>query len=905
MTEEHLKKARAARDEGRFEEAVAAYQAVLLEANDDLAAISELAELLAVQGRLAEAAVCLARLLELEPDRTEAWLNLGEVRRGQDRLAEAQRCFERALALQPENPVGHFQLAGLDLAAGRLAEAVERYGHAIAAAPELAEAHFNLAVALTGLGRGGEAIATYQAALERAPEWAEAWRNQGALLLRQGDLAGAAECLGKSAELQPEDAETLLGLAALEQRRGRHDAALSGVRRAAAQAGDNFDLLVGIGTLLLALGQPQEAHAVAGRAQLAAPEEAAVQHLLGKALAGLGRLDEAAQAFAAEVAAAEDPAAAMLGIGDALNDLDCFAEAEPWYHQALEAGTTGNTEARVYHGLAVSRQRQRRHAEATLLFKKALEVGDAEARVLSDAAQSLQALGRYGEAAEMYQAILDSDPDQPAALLDTARLLLGIGRSAEAVVFLEHLLSRHEDSESAWPLLLYGRMALCDWHDFDDLVARVVDLSERELAAGGAVSVAPFSLFALPVSEDLRNRVADRAATMAARAARAAGRPIATSQVGARERLTVGYLSPDFAAHSVGTALQGVLHDHDREGFRIVGYGLTPPDANDEIGDALRQGLDEYCDLSALSDAEAAARIAGDRVDILVDLAGHTRGARLGILALRPAPLQAHFLGYGKSLGGGLVDYLISDALYWPPEARPQGGESVACLPHQSLPALAPRRAEMKAGRSDFGLPEEGFVFANFHAPHKLDPHMFALWMALLARLPGSVLWLLASEAAVANLRAEAERRGIAADRLVFATRVPHGVHLARQGLADLVLDTRLHGGGVTTIEALWCGVPVLSCRAPGADRVGASLLAAAGLDELICDSLEDYLEKALALAGDPAALAAMGEKISAERETSPLFDTLKFCRHLEAAYRGMWEIAQAGEAPRNFDVSA
>ncbi|MDP6621972.1 MAG: tetratricopeptide repeat protein [Alphaproteobacteria bacterium] len=903
MAGEQLKKARAARVGGRFEEAIAAYQAVLLEANDDLVAIAELAELLATLGRLAEAAVCLNHLLELDPNRTEAWLNLGEVRRGQDRLAEAQRCFERSLALEPENPVGHFQLAGLALAAGRLGEAVDRYERSIAAAPELAEAHFNLAVALTGLGRAGEAIAAYQAALEGAPHWAEAWRNQGALHLRQGDLEGAAKCLGQSSELQPGDAETLLGLAALEQRRGRHDEALSGVRRAAASAGDNSDLLVGIGTLLMALDRPEEAHSVALRAQLADAGEAAVQHLLGKALAGLGRLSEAAEAFAAEVAAAEDPAAAMQGIGDALSDLGCFADAESWYHQALEAGGAGTSGARVFHGLAVSRQRQQRHAEAVLLFKKALEVGDTDPAVLSAAAQSLQALGRYGEAAEMYQAILDTDPDQPAALLDIARLLLGIGRSAEAVVFLEHLLSRHEDAESAWPLLLYGRMALCDWHDFDDLVARVIELSERELAAGGAVSVAAFSLFALPVSEDLRTRVAHRTADFATRTRTADQDP--NPQVGPRERLTIGYLSPDFGTHKVATALQGVLHDHDREGFRIVGYGLTPVAADDGIGDALRHGFDDFRDLSALSDTEAAALVAQDGVDILVDLAGHTHRARLGILALGPAPLQAHFLGYGKSLGGGLVDYLISDAVYWPPEERPESSESVACLPHQSLPALSPRRAEMAAGRSDFGLPDEGFVFANFHAPQKLDPHMFALWMGILERVPGSVLWLLAGEATVANQQAEAERRAIASDRLVFATRVPHAVHLARHALADLVLDTRIHGGGVTTIEALWCSVPVLSCRAPGTDRVGASLLVAAGLEELICNSLEEYLEKAVMLAGDEAALTAVRDKIAAGRQISPLFDTLKFCRHLEAAYQGMWKIALAGEAPRDFEVPA
>ncbi len=593
----------------------------------------------------------------------------------------------------------------------------------------------------------------------------------------------------------------------------------------------------------------------------------------------------------------------MLGISDALNDLGHHDEAEPWYHRALEAGADGG---RVHYGLAVAYQRRQRHAEAVMLFEKALEVGGPDAKVLSAAAQSLQALGRYGEAAEKYQAILDADPDQPAALLDTARLLLGLGQSAEAVVFLEHLLSRPGGHEAAWPLLLYGRMALCDWHDFDDLVARVVELSERELAAGGAVSVAPFSLFALPVSEELRSRVADRAATIAARSAvsQAGGRAFAP-RVGPRPRLTIGYLSPDFAAHSVGTALKGVLHDHDRQGFRVVGYGLMPPAANDEIGDELRQGLDDFRDLSALSDAAAAAIVADDGVDILVDLAGHTRGARLGILALRPAPLQAHFLGYGKSLGGGLVDYLISDAVYWPPEVRPEGGESVACLPHQSLPALAPRRAELAARRGDFGLPDEGFVFANFHTPHKHDPRMFGLWMGILERVPGSVLWLLASEAAAANLRAEAERRGLVAERLVFATRVPHAVHLARHELADLMLDTRLHGGGVTTIEALWCGVAVLTLGVPGADRAGASLLAAAGLDELICPSLEDYLEKAVALAGDGAALAAVRQKIAAGRQTSPLFDTLKFCHHLEAAYRGMWEIALAGEAPRDFEVPA
>ena len=306
-------------------------------------------------------------------------------------------------------------------------------------------------------------------------------------------------------------------------------------------------------------------------------------------------------------------------------------------------------------------------------------------------------------------------------------------------------------------------------------------------------------------------------------------------------------------------------------------------------------------------DLEQSARhIHGDRLDLLVDLSGFTRHSALEILETRPAPVQAHYLGYGATLGADCVQYLVTDAVHTPPELAAHCSEAVVYLPDSFMATSRPEIAAVVPDRASQGLPEDGFVFANFNAHYKFDPETFDLWLDLLHELPRSVLWLLrGGEGAMANLRATAAARGIDAERLIFAPRASHPEHLARQSLADLSLDCRHHAGGVSTLDALWSGLPVLSRAGDNQSaRTGASILAAAGLAELAVASMADYRAMALRLAHDPSALADLKAQLQANLETAPLFDTARLARHLEAAYGEMVRRYRSGEGIGSFSAA-
>ncbi len=276
------------------------------------------------------------------------------------------------------------------------------------------------------------------------------------------------------------------------------------------------------------------------------------------------------------------------------------------------------------------------------------------------------------------------------------------------------------------------------------------------------------------------------------------------------------------------------------------------------------------------------------------------RHNRLDVLARRPAPIQVNYLGYSGTTGADFIDYIVADATVIPEQHRTFYSEEVVWLPDCYL-ITDDRRviAQRTPSRSECGLPEDGFVFCCFNNTYKLGPETFGVWMRLLTATPGSVLWLSEANAtAQANLRREAEQSGVAASRLIFASRLPDVAdHLARQRQADLFLDTLPYNAHTTACDALWAGVPLLTCLGTTfVGRVAASLLKAIGLDELITHSLADYEALALKLAHDPTALAALRERLARNKTSFPLFDTARTTRQIETAYTMMWQRYQSRE---------
>jgi protein O-GlcNAc transferase len=320
----------------------------------------------------------------------------------------------------------------------------------------------------------------------------------------------------------------------------------------------------------------------------------------------------------------------------------------------------------------------------------------------------------------------------------------------------------------------------------------------------------------------------------------------------------------------------------------------------------LARAFDQFVDVSNRSDQAVAALIRDMEIDIAVDLTGFTDGAKTGVFALRPAGIQVNYLGYPGTMGAPFIDYIIADPWVIPKDQESAYSECVVRLPHSYQANDSTKRiADVTPGRSGAGLPESGFVFCSFNNSFKITPSVFDVWMRLLQAVEGSVLWLFeGSDAVPRNLRREAEARGVDPQRLVFAPRLKLEDHLARHRLADLFLDTLPYNAHTTASDALWAGLPVVTCLGSTfAGRVAASLLSAVGLPELITRSLADYEALALGLARDPARLASIKSKLADNLKSCALFDTARYSRHIEAAYVTMWERYRRGEPPSSFSV--
>lgn len=371
------------------------------------------------------------------------------------------------------------------------------------------------------------------------------------------------------------------------------------------------------------------------------------------------------------------------------------------------------------------------------------------------------------------------------------------------------------------------------------------------------------------------------------------------------QRLRIAYLSSDFHNHPTGYQTIELFERHDRTRFETFGVCLRPgPDS--PIRQRLKRAFEHFVDAGARSDEEIAELLATLQIDIAVDIAGYVERGRTTALSFRTVPVTVNYFGYPGTLGADYIDYIVADPRLITPETERFFSEKVVRLPDCYFPAdTTGRDAVPTPSRAEAGLPEKGFVFCTFSNSYKLTPEMFDIWMRLLRDADGSVLWLIANNpAARKNLRAEAETRGIASARLIFAEWMEHAPHRARIALADLFLDSLPCNAHTTASDALWAGVPLVTCMGESfAARVVGSMLTAIGAEELIARDLAAYEAVARDLARSPERLAAVRGKIVRDRASCPLFDMTRLCRHLEAAYETMWELHRSGRKAESFSV--
>jgi len=554
--------------------------------------------------------------------------------------------------------------------------------------------------------------------------------------------------------------------------------------------------------------------------------------------------------------------------------------------------------AELHANMGSSLAALKRYAEAIRSYERALQLDPRLGRAWTDRGWTLEKIGRRPEALRSFERALAIDPEDAKARMNRAMILTAMRRHAEALADCEVVARVAPDTDYIGGYLLHLRMHLCRW---DGLFSMLGPLLARVDA--GEKAAVPFTLMATPATSA---SLLAAARTFAAddcpvRPVRDFG-PAATGR-----RIRVAYLSADFRSHATSQLMAGVFECHDRERFECFGYWFGAA-ARDEMTERVAAAFEHYAHVGERSDSEIAGMLRDAGIDIAIDLHGFTQGYRAGIFADRAAPIQVNYLAFPGSMGCDFIDYIVADAVVIPPANREFFSEKIVLMPHSyqandNTKAIA----ESLPSRESMGLPAEGFVFACFNNNYKITPDVFDVWMRLLARVPGSVLWLLKdSDAVRAALESEAGVRGIDPARIVWAGRVGMAEHLARHAHADLFIDTFHYGAHTTASDSLWSGLPVLTrAGATFPSRVAASLLHAAGLPELVTDSIEDYEALALELARSPERLAALRQRLRDTRLQVPLFDTPRFTRYLESAFEAMHERRRRGLAPDHIRIEA
>lgn len=735
---------------------------------------------------------------------------------------------------------------------------------------------------LLAAGRGAEALVSARAAVKAEPANPVAWSTLGAVLVQLGDPVEGESVLGEALRLAPDVMETRFNLALAARNRG--DFAVARTRfeeilqRWPGEDSARFELagvLVAVGADADALehleallakfpGQPQVlAHLAAAQAGAGRSEEAAktCEALLASGKAGAGQVASVAYTLASLGRIEESVATARQAIDMSPNSLDVRSVA------AGALAHAGYSAEALPHFAAVAMHRPRVASAWHKVGLAALAAGDAP--------NAVEAFRRQAELA----------PTDRSALTSLGAALNAADRYEEAIpVFQRGLEAGHRDA-SMLAALVHAKITVCDWRGLDALEAELRSVARTPTRTPAHPQT---GLYVLTDPAEQRAWAENWARVEFA----ASFPPLARRTPREGRRLRVGYLSADFYSHATSYLMAAMLEAHDRSRFEVFAYSMAEDDGS-QTRRRIESAVEHFVDIRGTPAHGAARRVAADSLDALVELGGYVKNSAVGLLALRPACVQVHFLGYAGTIGAPFVDYLVGDNVVIPPGGEANFTERVLRMPHCYQPNDPRRPLREPKPRSAYGLPDDALVLCSFNQSVKLRPGTFARWCNLLQALPKAVLWLPATAATITQRLLEAARsHGIDPARIVFAAHVPQEEHIARLRQADIAIDTFPYTSHTTASDALWAGVPLITTHGDTfASRVATSILTAAGFGEWAFGDAGRAFDATLALARDRAAREQARARLLSEVPRSPLFDAEGFARafesHLEHAAGG------------------
>jgi predicted O-linked N-acetylglucosamine transferase (SPINDLY family) len=779
------------------------------------------------------------------------------------KLKDAERLFKKVLGQQPRHFEALNLLAIILMLLDQHAEAEHYIKSALNVSARNDATLSNYGIILKTLKRPIEALERFSQALKVNSANSLTWNNRGTVLFDLKRYEDAVADFDKATLIDNNFSDAFCGKGNSLSQLKRYDEAFAAFDNALSLKPDLADAWLGRGNIFVHLKRYDEAVGAFDKARSLKPDLAEAWLGRGNVFNKLKRYDEAFAAYDKALAIKPDLEGAWLGRGDVFNELKRYDEAFAAYGKALAI---------------------KPDLEGAWLGR---------GNVFSD-------LKRYDEAFAAYGRALTLKPDLAEAWLGRGNIFSELKRYDEALVDYDKAFAVKPELIGAEGARLHAKQRLCNWGNFDAECKHLI-ASVRN----GNANAPPFSFLAIRASAEDQLQCAR---LWIAKTAPATPKRVWQGERYNHDRIRIAYLSADFHQHPVSLLLAGTFECHDKSHFDVIAISLGPDD-NSEIRQRLKGSFERFIDVKTYSDDQIVNLIKELEVDILVDLMGFTQNSRTAILARRCAPIQVNYLGYAGTMGADYFDYLIADPTSIPSEYEKNYAEKIVHLPNSYMPhdeggrSISNRSFE----RAEFGLPQTGFVFSCFNNCFKFNPDIFDCWARILKAVEGSVLWLsMPNPTAIANLRKEISARGVSPERLVFANQLPlMAEHLARVRLADLFLDTLPYNAHTTASDALWAGLSVLTCIGETfAGRVAASLLNAIQVPELITTTLEDYEQMAIDLAMHPEKLAAVRSKLAENRLTTPLFNTMLFTKHIEAAYTVMYERHQAGLPPDHIVIS-
>jgi protein O-GlcNAc transferase len=899
----------------------------------------ELAGLCLATDRSDEAVGHYQKVLVADPENQTALYNLGAIHFGDGDLDSAETMFERLHKQLPDNAKILNNLGNVAFEQSKFEKAVEYYQAALQADPTWWEAASNLASALDMSGQTEAALTAWSQALLLGPDEPVLLIDAANAYFSHGDTAKAAEILALYREPgnRTLDSELLHGRILVEQEQYKEAEAhyIAIIEAAPDAAVARIDL----GHAYASAKQYKKSFKAYEDALKHGANELLVVQNLGKAYLMQGSADKALVQF--ERAYVLEPGNIVhdLNIANALYYSGDHRAALTRYETIIDK-SPGNVEAML--NLATVHQMEDDHAAALALARKATEFDPENLLALEIMASALIEEGNLKEARKAALKISKIDPEAPEGSIISAAISQADGQLEEALetldrglkfapfnrkllkqafsihAFLGHtqevmetgqLCIEHYPAEIQLETKLVNTiLSCCEWQMYDKYANHLVAAVEDRIANNQEVAICLSNLQTLPVDYDLLVRAGRNVSESILR--RTEHDPdrvdldIGPDRYAGGGKTRIGYILPYVLFHSMPLQMKDLADRHDRSRFEVYGYCVQEPFDSD-----FARGLMDSFDCFRWSESptELAAMINSDHIGVLIDNSGHTDISCLDVCALRPAPVNIHYIGYSLSCGADFIDYIITDPQIIPDEHKDVGPEKMFYIEDSMAPSSREPINDHVPTRTELGLPENGVVFSNFNQPFKIDSQIFDVWLEILKAVPGSVLWLGEwHERVVQNLRNYAEEHGVAGERIVFAEIIDHASHLARLSRSDLCIDTFHHGGGQTNLDSLWAGLPFISARGktPGS-RFGGFMLRAHGLSDLIVENLDDYRDLAIRLANDPDELAGLHERCRANRDSEPLFDREKMMKNLEQGYQAVWQRFLSGEEPEHLHINS